>query len=153
MGKTKAGIGFIIYFFIYTSLLIAEKEHLTITPMGGSMAMPKFFPAVIGMLSLFLFLICDLLMHKRSFRILALSGQIVFLLWSIHLYVRYRSIDFNLYYGTAENMFLSYRGREDRFYLPGYETFQFVWSVSAGVMLYLLLAILVSYLWKKWRNQ
>lgn len=153
MGKTKAGIGFIIYFFIYTSLLIAEKEHLTITPMGGPMAMPNFFPAVIGMLSLFLFLICDLLMHKRSYRILALSGQVVFLLWSIYLYFLYRSIDFNLYYGIAEDMFLSYRGREDRYCLPGYETFQLVWSVSAGVMLYLLLAILVSYLWKKWRNQ
>ena len=110
MGKTKAGIGFIVYFFIYTSLLIAEKEHLTITPIGGPMAMPNFFPAVIGMLSLFLYLMCDLLMHKRSYRILALSGQVVFLLWSIYLYFLYRSIDFNLYYGIAEDMFLSYRG-------------------------------------------
>lgn len=64
MGKTKTGIGFIVYFFIYTSLLIAEKEHLIITPMGGPMPMSNFFPGVIGMLSLLLFLICDLLIHK-----------------------------------------------------------------------------------------
>lgn len=133
------------YFFLLGLILLCERWTVCFGDSGGGMDFTVFLQLGIFKLLLLLFVIYDLLLHKPVVRIAAMIIQFAFILWSFAHYFRVmdwteklQSKDFSEQYPTLT--------------VQSVDDFVGLWIACNAVILYLLLAVGVSHLIKKWGN-
>lgn len=147
MNKRRTDIvKFIVYFLLFAIILYMEKSMIEMQP--GSSINDKDrsggmgFVAILGFIAVVPFYILyDIGIHKQLYRLIALLLQTGFCLWSVFWFRSLEAVRHNLQY---ENM-VSSNGLMpvDR------ENFYHCWTVGYGVILYLTVVMIVSYVWKK----
>lgn len=133
----------IVYFILLGLVLLVERWIVEFgDTRGGGIDFTPFMQVAFLKLTVFLFIVCDLFLHKRSLRIAGMIVQFVFILWSFKYY----------FYMQGWTDYL--QGHVD---IPEYETlvppsvdtFVFLWVCCNVVILYLLIAVGISCLIKK----
>ena len=141
-------VKFIIYFLLFAIILYLEKSMIDMQP--GSSIDDKDrsggigFVAILGLICVTPFYILyDIGIRKQLCRLLALLLQAGFCLCSLFWFRSLEAVRQNMQYGNM----LSSNGMMpvDR------ENFYNCWTIGYGVILYLTVAMIVSYVWKNKR--
>lgn len=132
----------IVYFILLGLVLWAESWMVCFGDSSGGMNLTPFIQAGFLLLILLFFIIYDLFLHKPIMRIAAIIMQFIFVLWSFTHYFhvmdwteKLQSKDFSEQYPTLTT--------------PSVNDFVGLWILCNAVILYLLLAVGVSHIIKK----
>lgn len=139
-------VKFIIYFLLFAIILYMEKSMIDMQP--GSSIDDKDrsggigFVAILGFICVIPFYILyDIGIHKQLYRLIALLLQAGFCLWSLFWFRSLETVRHNMQY---ENMLLS-----NDMMPVNRENFYDCWTIGYGVILYLTVAMMVSYVWER----
>lgn len=140
-------IKFVVYFLLFALILYIEKSMIDMQT--GSCIDDKDrsggigFVAVMGLACILPFyLLYDLVVHKLIYRLLALLLQAFFCLWSLRWFERLVSLRHTMQYENVVTSNGMMPVDENNFYD--------CWTIGYGIMIYLTLAMIISYIWKQY---
>lgn len=145
--KYSGVIKFVVYFLLFALILYIEKNMIDMQT--GSCIEDKDrsggigFVAVMGLACILPFYILyDLVVHKLIYRLFALLIQAIFCLWSLKWFESLVSLRYTMQYENAVTSNGMMPVDENNFYD--------CWTIGYGIMIYLALAMIISYIWKQY---